>query len=88
VQKEELIHLHMLMVTVKKYYETKTGDAVSTNKYDSLLISPVHIHKNKNSHKEALLTLADEIVERIHEHSRPLQSDYRSKLPTAIAIKQ
>ena len=87
VQKEELLHLHMLMVSVKKYYESISGDAVSTSKYDSLLISPVHIHKNKNSHKEALLTLAGEIVENIHEHSRPLPSDYPSKAVSAVAMK-
>lgn len=77
----------MLMLTVKKYYESVSGDAVLTNKYDSLLISPVHIHKNKNSHKEALLTLAEEIVEQIHEHSAPVSADYRSKTVSAIAIK-
>ncbi|WP_292616769.1 MULTISPECIES: UPF0058 family protein [Methanocalculus] len=87
MQKEELIHLHMLMVTVKKYYETVTGDAVSTNKYDSLLISPVHIHKNKNSHKEALLTLADEIVERLHSHSGQLSPEYQGKTSFPIAVK-
>lgn len=77
----------MLMVTVKKYYESVSGDAVLTNKYDSLLISPVHIHKNKNSHKEALLTLAEEIVDQIHEHAGPITADYQSKSVSAIAMK-
>jgi len=87
LQKEELIHLNMLMVTVKKYYETMTGDAVSTQKYDSLLISPVHIHKNKNSHKEALLTLAEEIVERIHDHPGSIQPEYHAKTASPVLIK-
>ena len=87
VQKEELLHLHMLMVTVKKYYETVTGDAITTNKYDSLLISPVHIHKNKNSHKEALLTLAGELVERIQDNNGLILSEYQNKSSSIIAIK-
>lgn len=87
LQKEELIHLHMLMVTVRKYYETMSGDAVSTNKYDSLLISPVHIHKNKNSHKEALLTLAEEIVERIHNHPGSIRQEFHSKPQTPVLMK-
>ncbi|MEA5037581.1 hypothetical protein SDC9_28560 [bioreactor metagenome] len=62
MQKEELLHLHMLMVQVKKYYESVSGNIVQTAEYDALQISPIHIHKNKNLHRVALLTLGNEIV--------------------------
>jgi hypothetical protein len=68
VQKEELLHLHMLMVHIKKYYEGITNEEIETERYTALEISPVHIHKDKKAHKEALLTLGEEIVAHIHGH--------------------
>jgi hypothetical protein len=62
VQKEELLHLHMLMIHIKKYYETITNEEIPTKRYNSLEISPVHIHKNKKCHKDAILALGEEIV--------------------------
>lgn len=62
MQKEELLHLHMLMVQIKKYYESVSNNTVPTEEYDALSISPIHIHKNKNLHRVALLTLGNEIV--------------------------
>lgn len=66
MQKEELLHLHMLMIHIKKYYEGITNEEIRTERYSSLEISPVHIHKDKKAHKDALLTLGDEIVTHIH----------------------
>jgi hypothetical protein len=68
VQKEELLHLHMLMVHIKKYYENTTNEEILTERYNALEISPVHIHKDKKAHKEALLTLGEEIVNHINGH--------------------
>ncbi len=70
VQKEELLHLHMLMVHIKKFYETTTGESVDTSRYVGLEVSPVHIHKNKKSHKEALLILGEEIVGSMRDQRR------------------
>ncbi|MDV4342790.1 hypothetical protein HL657_06305 [Methanoculleus sp. YWC-01] len=71
MQKEELLHLHMLLVHVRKYYESTTGEDVPTDQYNALHISPVHIHKNKVTHKKAILTLGDEIVHHIRAHHNP-----------------
>jgi hypothetical protein len=68
VQKEELLHLHMLMIHIKKYTEGITSEEITTERYNSLEISPVHIHKDKKAHKDALLTLGDEIVTHMHGH--------------------
>jgi len=70
VQKEELLHLHMLMVHIKKFYESTTGESIDTSRYVGLEVSPVHIHKNKKSHKEALLVLGEEIVGRMRDQRR------------------
>jgi hypothetical protein len=87
LQKEELLHLHMLLIHIKKYYENTTGDDVLTGRYDSLLISPVHIHKNKISHKKAILTLGDELVEHIRAHQNSL-INYHVETPSEkIAIE-
>ncbi|NMB78169.1 MAG: hypothetical protein GYA23_03650 [Methanomicrobiales archaeon] len=72
MQKEELLHLHMLMIHIKKYYEGMTNEEIQTERYNSLEISPVHIHKDKKAHKDALLTLGDEIVTHIHGQSIPV----------------
>lgn len=72
VQKEELLHLHMLMVHIKKYYESTTGESINTSRYVGLEVSPVHIHKNKKSHKEALLVLGEEIVDQMKGQKRPV----------------
>jgi hypothetical protein len=62
----------MLMIHIKKYYEGITNDEIPTSRYSSLAISPVHIHKDKKAHKEALLVLGDEIVSHIHGHRMPV----------------
>lgn len=62
----------MLLVHVKKYYENITGEEIQTVKYDSLAISPVHIHKNKVLHKKAILTLGGEIVQHIGVNNPPI----------------
>lgn len=74
MQKEELLHLHMLMVQIKKYYESVSGNTVATTEYDAMQISPIHIHKNKNLHRVALLTLGNEIVTEMNAHKKPQTS--------------
>ena len=72
MQKEELLHLHMLMIHIKKYYESITAREIETVEYNSLEISPIHIHKDKKAHNDALLTLGEEIVTHIHGHKMPV----------------
>jgi hypothetical protein len=59
----------MLMIHIKKYYEGITGEEIPAKRYNSLQISPVHIHKNKKCHKDAILALGDEIVTQIRSHN-------------------
>ncbi len=87
MQKEELLHLHMLFVHVKKYYETATSEEVPTERYDTLHISPVHIHKNKKSHKEAILILGQEIVDHIRQHQKPQPMGFTDMVTHEIAVE-
>ncbi len=87
MQKEELLHLHMLLVHVKKYYESITGEEINTEHYTALNISPVHIHKNKISHKRAILTLGNEIVQHIRTHHNPLIKYHPEVPPEKIATE-
>ena len=87
VQKEELLHLHMLMIHIKKYIENVTNQEISAKGYQTLEISPVHIHKNKKCHKDAILALGDEIVSHIHSRNQLL--NVRSDMvPEKVAVEQ
>jgi hypothetical protein len=72
MQKEELLHLHMLMFNLKRYFEGTGTCEILTERYNSLQISPFHIHKDKHAHQEAILTLADEIISHIHKPALPV----------------
>ena len=67
------------MIHIKKYYEGITNEEIPTERYNSLEISPLHIHREKNAHKNALLTLGDEIVSHIHGRQR-LVLNYSSEV--------
>jgi len=66
----------MLMIQIRKYYEVATGEAIETERYNSLSMSPVYIFRDKKSHTEALLTLGDEIVSHIHHRPVPLATSF------------
>lgn len=77
----------MLFVHVKKYYETTTSEEVPTERYDTLHISPVHIHKNKKSHKEAILVLGQEIVDHIRQQHKPHNLGFAEMVTQEIAVE-
>lgn len=66
MHKEELIHLHTLMVQMKHYFE-ETGLAEEFKEYQSLQISPVHVHRSKAEHKRAIFTLGNELANMLAE---------------------
>jgi len=78
----------MLMIHIKKYYEGITREEIPTDRYNSLEISPVHIHKDKKSHKTAILTLGDEIVSHIHGQNRIRITDYARESSTTPAAAE
>lgn len=73
MNKEELIHIHTLMVHMKDYLELRGKGEFS--KYYSLHISPTHVHRHKDEHKDAIFILGKEILRTIQEE-RPLEFLY------------
>jgi hypothetical protein len=71
MQKEELLHLHCLMIHIKTYLENITSEEIHSERYSSLGTTTSHLHKDKKAHRDALLTLGDEIVTHIHRQSMP-----------------
>jgi len=88
VQKEELLHLHMLLVHVKKYYESTNNEEIMAENYTSLSISPVHIHKNKICHKEAILSLGDELVQYVRSKGLASMEYSEFATPDEVAVGQ
>ena len=56
MEKEELIHLHMLLAQIKKYCE-ENGFNCDFSKYNNLDISPFQVHRSKEEHKQAIFLL-------------------------------
>ncbi|MDO5844069.1 MAG: UPF0058 family protein [Methanocorpusculum sp.] len=87
MQKEELLHLHMLMVQIKKYYEFVSNNTVPTEEYDALHISPIHIHKNKNLHRVALLTLGNEIASEMRATMKKQQTSFAQETTSPVVAE-
>ena len=74
MQKEELLHLHCLLIQIKTYLENITNEEIPSERYNSLGTTSGHLHKDKKAHKDAILTLGDEIVTHIHRQSMPVMN--------------
>ena len=78
MQKEEIIQLHSFLFQVKLYFEgiagQDGGDMFSS--YDSLHVSPHHVHKSKEKQETALIELCKclsdlcekRIIKNVFEH--------------------
>ncbi|MFA5862366.1 MAG: UPF0058 family protein [Candidatus Thermoplasmatota archaeon] len=63
LQKDELIQMHTLLCQIKNHLQS-TGVAPSTSfeEYETLGISPVHVHRSKGEHKRAIFLLGKELA--------------------------
>lgn len=61
MKKEELIHVHILLVQFKNYCEAN-GFNGDFSKYEDLNISHFQVHRSKEEHKQAIFVLATELV--------------------------
>lgn len=66
MHKDELIQLHTLMAQIKKHFE-RQGYAHDFEEYQSLSISPMHIHRSKAEHKHAIFVLGNHLASIIAE---------------------
>ncbi len=63
MRKQELIHLHGLLATVREFCEEDLGETVEEEQYSELPIQPTSIHKSKADHQEAVAALATDVVD-------------------------
>ena len=61
MHKDELIQLHTLMAQIRRHFE-HLGMDTSFTEYDSLSISPLHVHRSKAEHKHAIFVLGNDIA--------------------------
>jgi|AutmiccommuBRH23_1029490.scaffolds.fasta_scaffold57904_2 hypothetical protein len=61
MHKDELIQLHALMAQIKKHFEYM-GIDYEFSQYDSLAISPLHVHRSKAEHKYAIFVLGNDLA--------------------------
>ena len=64
MQKDELIQMHTLLCQIKNHLQS-TGIAPedSFEEYESLGVSPVHVHRSKGEHKRAIFLLGKELAQ-------------------------
>ncbi|AFV24004.1 MAG: UPF0058 family protein [Methanolobus sp.] len=61
MHKDELIQLHTLMAQIKRHFEYM-GIDYEFSHYDSLAISPLHVHRSKAEHKHAIFVLGNDLA--------------------------
>jgi hypothetical protein len=58
MHKDELLQLHSLLCQMKRFFqESDIGGEEPFTEYESLEVSPQHIHKSKTDHKRAVFLL-------------------------------
>ncbi|NOZ77481.1 MAG: UPF0058 family protein [Euryarchaeota archaeon] len=67
--KDEMIHLHQLLVYLMKFLVDNGVSSSYFKEYAELGVSPHHIHKTKSAHKYAIFLLAHGIATVLSENS-------------------
>ncbi|MEF8975407.1 MAG: UPF0058 family protein [Halapricum sp.] len=65
MKKQELVHLHSLVVQFARYFESETDSPIPCEEYAKLGVTPASIHRSKTAHEAALLALLDCVVTEI-----------------------
>ncbi|MFT4891796.1 MAG: hypothetical protein ACI9YT_002731 [Halobacteriales archaeon] len=73
MRKQEFIHLHGLLAQVSSDFRD-SDRSIELDAYHEQGTRPTSIHKSKTAHKEAVMTLADELVQNLEaeQESRTL----------------
>ncbi|SIR72379.1 Uncharacterised protein family UPF0058 [Haladaptatus litoreus] len=65
MKKQELIHLHGLLLEVRDQYEDWTGERVTLSDYEDKGVYPTSIHRSKTAHRDAVFLLSNGITGKI-----------------------
>jgi hypothetical protein len=80
MHKDELLQLHSLLCQMKRYFEECGMPLVGEFKeYDSLSVSPQHIHKSKTDHKRAVFLLGKGLSEVVMQGNPDHQARLRER---------
>ncbi|MEM0089630.1 MAG: UPF0058 family protein [Archaeoglobaceae archaeon] len=63
--KEEIVHIHLLLFQIKKFFEILGVENEYFREYEMLKISPVQIFRQKVEHREAIMKLCYGIMKAI-----------------------
>lgn len=61
MRKQEFIHLHALLAEVSTEFQAD-GQSIELEAYLDQSVRPTSIHRSKTAHKDAVMTLAGELV--------------------------
>ncbi len=78
--KDELIHLHQLMVYLMKFLVDNGVPSSFFDNYRELSISPHHIHRTKGEHKYAVFVLAYAISKVLAENNEIVPTNVSNRL--------
>ena len=78
--KDELIHLHRLLIYLMKFLIDNGVKKSLFNEYTALNISPHHIHRTKAEHKHAIFVLAWRISNVLAKNSDIIPRSVASRL--------
>ena len=78
--KDELIHLHRLLIYLMKFLIDNGVSKSRFKAYMALNISPHHIHRTKAEHKHAIFVLACRISKVLAENGDTIPRSIASKL--------
>lgn len=70
MRKQELIHLHGLLLEVQKHCTPEADLSV----YESLGIGPTSIYRHKNEHRKAVFALMEAIMDDLYHEQTPVVS--------------
>jgi len=80
MHKDELLQLHSLLCQMKRYFEDCGLPMVGEFKeYESLAVSPQHIHKSKTDHKRAVFLLGKGLSEVVMQGNPDHQARLRER---------
>lgn len=70
MKKQELLHMHALLVEVADHV-TPTGSATDIAAYQAAPVRPTSLHRPKADHEDAVMTLAHAITDEIGPETSP-----------------
>jgi len=90
MHKDELIHIHSLLLQLRTFLVEQGYCTIDLSVYDSLNITPLHIHRSKADHKHAIFVLGNELATAIStgELSGPARVSMRMRELAERALAQ